>query len=83
MKGGRPNRLLGKGGRKGLGRRPEEGGGEGEAGPWREREAAGYGLTAYTLYLIPWYFAVIFLEYLLYKLYEVIEEYILLLRLTN
>jgi hypothetical protein len=83
LRGRRHYRLLGEGGAKGLGRRPEEGGGEGEAGPWREREAAGCGLIVYTLYLIPWYFAVIFLEYLLYKLYEVIEEYILLLRLTN
>jgi hypothetical protein len=38
LRGGRQNVLLGEGGVKGLGRRPEEGGGEGEAGPRRERK---------------------------------------------
>ena len=41
MRGGRQNGLLGEGGAKGLGRRPKEGGGEGEAGPRRVREAMG------------------------------------------
>jgi hypothetical protein len=40
LRGRRQNILLGEGGMKGLGRRPEEGGGEGEAGQRREREAA-------------------------------------------
>ncbi len=49
LRGGRQNGPLSEGGAKGIGRQPEEGGGEEEAGPRRKIDAAGWGRERVTL----------------------------------